>query len=69
MRYFNLRQHSEPIEMFMGDCKADISRLEKRGKEITEEQANMKPSWGSGNISVDDNGNWKWVCCNHDTSG
>lgn len=68
MRYFNLKQHTEPIEMFKGERKADILVIEKIAKEITEEQANKKPEWGSGNISVDENGNWKWMACYHDTS-
>ena len=68
MRYFNLKQFTEPIEMFKGERKADISVIEKIAKEITEEQANIKPSWGSGNISIDENGNWKWMASNHDSS-
>ena len=69
MRYFNLKQHTEPIEMFKGERKADISVIEKIGKEITEEQAKVKPQWGSGNISVDETGKWKWEADNHDSSG
>lgn len=69
MRYFNLKQHTEPTEMFKGERKADILVIEKIAKEITEEQANNKPQCGSGNISIDENGNWKWMACDHDTSG
>lgn len=69
MRYFNLTQHTEPREMFMGDRKVSISALEKVAREITKEQAGIKPPWGSGNISVDENGNWQWMACDHDTSG
>lgn len=55
--------------MFMGDRKVSISALEKVAREITKEQAGIKPPWGSGNISVDENGNWQWMACDHDTSG
>jgi len=68
MRYFNIEQHREPEGMFSGDKKVDISELEKTAKEITEEQSRQKPTWGSGNISVDENGNWKWMATCHDTS-
>lgn len=55
--------------MFSGEKKVDISELEKTAIEITEEQAKQKPEWGSGNISVDETGKWKWEAANHDTSG
>jgi len=69
MRYFNLEQHKEPINMFIGERNIDISELEKTAKEITQEQAEKKPHWGSGNISIDENGKWRWTKTNHDTSG
>ena len=69
MRYFNVEQHREPNSMFSGERLVDISKLEKTAKEITEEQAKQKPKWGSGNISVDETGKWKWEATDHDTSG
>ena len=69
MRYFNIEQRREPKSMFSGERLADILELEKTAKEITEQQAKEKPSWGSGNISVDETGKWKWEATNHDTSG
>ena len=69
MRYFNIEQFREPKSMFSGEKKVDISELEKTAKEITEEQAKKTPEWGSGNISVDETGKWKWEAANHDTSG
>jgi len=68
MRYFNVGQHREPKGMFSGERKVDISELEKTAIEISEEQAKQKPRWGSGNISVDETGKWKWEATNHDTS-
>lgn len=55
--------------MFSCEKKVNISELEKTAREITEEQAKQKPDWGSGNISVDETGKWKWEATNHDTSG
>ena len=55
--------------MFLGEKKVDISELEKTAREITEQQAKQKPEWGSGNISGDEAGKWKWEAANHDTSG
>jgi VCBS repeat-containing protein len=55
--------------MFSGEKLVDVSELEKTAKEITEEQAKQKPKWGSGNISVDETGKWKWEVADHDTSG
>jgi hypothetical protein len=69
MRYFNVVQHKEPKSMFSGERLVDILELEKTAREITEEQAKKKPSWGSGNISVDEIGKWKWESTDHDTSG
>lgn len=69
MRYFNVEQFREPQGMFSGERKVDILELEKTAKEITEEQAKQEPKWGSGNISVDEAGKWKWETTNHDTSG
>ena len=69
MRYFNLKQHREPKSMFFGERKVDISELENTAEEITEEQAKKKPDWGSGNISIDEDGIWKWEATNHDSSG
>ena len=68
MRYFNIEQHTEPKSMFSGNKKIIMSELEGR-YEITEEQAKKKPKWGSGNIAVDEDGSWKWMACDHDTSG
>ncbi len=68
MRYFNVEQNCEPKSMFIGQRKVDISELENTAKEITEEQSREKPKWGSGNISVDEAGEWKWVRTNHDSS-
>ena len=70
MRYFNLKQHTEPKNMFIGKQTIDLVELTLSGAlEITEEQAKQKPKWGSGNISVNENGEWNWMACNHDTSG
>lgn len=69
MRYFNVEQHKEPKNMFSKERKVDISALEKTAKEITEKEAKQKPNWGSGNISVDEDGNWRWESRNHDSSG
>jgi len=69
MRYFNVEQHREPKNMFFGERKVAISDLEKTAIELTEEQAKRKPNWGSGNISVDEDGNWRWIISNHDSSG
>ena len=69
VRYFNLKQHYEPKSMFLGERKADISELEKTAHEITKEQASQRPRWGSGNIAVDENGDWVWTATNWDTSG
>lgn len=55
--------------MFSSDKKVDISELENTAREITEQQSKLKPEWGSGNISVDETGKWKWEAVNHDTSG
>ena len=55
--------------MFSGEGLADISELEKTAREITEQQAKQNPNWGSGNISVDESGKWKWEATDHDTSG
>ena len=55
--------------MFFGDRKVNLSELEETATEITEEKAKKKPAWGSGNISVDENGKWKWEATDHDTSG
>ena len=55
--------------MFSGERLVDILELEKTAKEITKQQATEKPSWGSGNISVNEMGKWKWEATNHDTSG
>lgn len=68
MRYFNVGQHREPKSMFSGERKVDISELEKTATEISEEKAKQMPQWGSGNISVDETGRWKWEATNHDTS-
>mgnify|MGYP003588407124 CR=1 FL=1 len=54
--------------MFSGNKKIIMSELEGR-YEITEEQAKKKPKWGSGNIAVNEDGSWKWMACDHDTSG
>ena len=59
MRYFNIEQRREPKSMFSGERLADILELEKTAKEITEQQAKEKPSWGSGNKSV--NKTYKFV--------
>ncbi len=67
MRYFNVEQFKEPKSMYYG--KIDISELEKTAKEITEAEAKQRPRWGSGNISVDEEGNWHWVATDFDTSG
>ena len=69
MRYFNVKQHKEPNGMYFGDRKVTIAELEKAATEITEEQAKSKPTWGSGNISVDLLGKWSWEATNFDTSG
>ena len=69
MRYFNIEQFREPKSMFSSDKKVDISELENTAREITEQQSKLKPEWGSGNISVDETGKWKWEAVNHDTSG
>ena len=69
MRYFNVEQFQEPDSMFSVERKIDILELGKASREITEEQAKQKPKWGSGNISVDETGRWKWEATNHDTSG
>jgi hypothetical protein len=69
MRYFNVEQHKEPKSMFSSERLADISELEKTAREITEEQSKQKPKWGSGNISVDETGKWKWEATDHDSSG
>lgn len=69
MRYFNVTQNKEPKGMFTGNRKVDISELERTAKEITEEEAKQFPHWGSGNISVDKTGEWKWERANHDSSG
>ena len=67
MRYFNVKQNREPKSMFSGTRKVDISELEKTAKEISEEQSKQIPHWGSGNISVDETGKWKWEATNWDT--
>ena len=69
MRYFNLKQHTEPNSMFVGNGLVDIQDLEKVGKEITYEQSKLKPNWGSGNISVNEIGEWNWTRTDWDTSG
>lgn len=68
MKYFNVKQHQEPKSMFSGNRLIDFDEL-NTVYEITEEQARKKPDWGSGNISVDDNGKWEWMATHHDTSG
>jgi len=68
MKYFNVEQHHEPRSMFFGNRKVSLAELEETATEITEEEAKKKPAWGSGNISVDENGNWKWEATNHDSS-
>jgi len=69
MRYFNLKQQTEPNSMSVGDRLVDIQDLEKVGKEITYEQSKLKPNWGSGNISVNEVGEWNWTATDWDTSG
>ena len=69
MRYFNVKQHREPTSMFFGNRKVYIADLEETANEITEEKAKQKPSWGSGNISVNETGEWHWEATNHDSSG
>ena len=54
--------------MFTGDRLVDVADLEKMGQEITEEESKKIPYWGSGNISVDEAGVWKWEATNHDSS-
>ena len=68
MRYFNVRQHTE-ASMLNGDSLVDISQLEKLGTEINKELANNRPNWGSGNIAVNENGEWEWLATNFDISG
>jgi len=55
--------------MYTGDRLVDVSELESTAKEITEEQSRLKPRWGSGNLSVDESGNWRWMATHFDTSG
>ena len=69
MRYFNLKQHTEPKSMYKGERLVDVSELEITSKEITEEESKRRPRWGSGNIAVDDNGKWHWTATDFDTSG
>ena len=69
MRYFNVKQHRQPSSMYFGDRKVDVSELEKTATEITEEQAKIKPQWGSGNLSVDLLGKWNWEATDFDPSG
>ena len=69
MRYFNLKQHTEPKSMFEGTGLVEIQTLEKVGKELTKEQSKLKPNWGSSNISVNGKGKWNWEATNWDTSG
>jgi len=69
MRYFNIQQQREPRSMYTGDRLVDVSELESTAKEITEEQSRLKPRWGSGNLSVDESGNWRWMATHFDTSG
>jgi hypothetical protein len=71
MRYFNVLQHTVAIDILLGKSGkmlVDISELEKKAKEITEQQAKQKPDFGSGNISVDKSGVWKWEATYFDTS-
>lgn len=69
IRYFNLRQHTEPRSMFIGAKLVDIKELETVGNELSKDEAETKPKWGSGNISVNEKGEWNWVRTNFDTSG
>lgn len=48
--------------------KVDLIELEKISKEITEKVVKQKPRFGTGNISIDIEGKWKWECTNYDTS-
>ena len=54
-----------PQEVFKGVVK-DLSVLKK---EITKEQAEKLPSWGTGHLSVSSEGICEWVNTNWDTSG
>lgn len=69
MRYFNLEQHREPRSMFKKDEQVTIDELLSSGKEISEDEAYKNPSWGSGNISIDEQGKWQWTNTNWDSSG
>jgi len=55
--------------MFSDDRIVDIAELEEVGTELTKEIAEKKPRWGSGNISVNDKGEWNWLARDWDTSG
>ena len=68
MRYFNIEQMREPRSMYVGSGKLDISELESKCKEITKQDALSLPRWGSGNIEVDEEGNWSYLFTNFDTS-
>jgi hypothetical protein len=52
----------------VGKCWLIFQNLKKKAKEITEQQAKQRPDFGSGNISVDKSGVWKWEATYFDTS-